>query len=320
MKRFFLGAMLIALATPAAAAEVFPSRSITFVVPYAAGGGTDRAARRVAAGLAEQLKVSVVVDNRLGAGGTIAATSVANSEPNGYTLFFSGSGVFTSVHALQKAPKYDPVKSFVPIIQVARGRYMFVIRDGLPVKTLAEFIAFAKRERGKLNYGSLGPGSVNHIGMQVFNKAAGIEAVPVPYKGSALAWNGLASGEIDFILDGVPGPVGLLQAGKARTLAVTGDRRFAALPDVPTLPEVGVKGVDILFWWGLLAPAGTPPDIVKTLHDAVESVLKDEGVQKTFRDLNVELIAGSSQAFATEIAADVIRWRTYVAPAWPPNS
>ena len=117
------------------------------------------------------------------------------------------------------------------------------------------------------------------------------------------------------MLDGVPGPVGLLQAGKVRTLAVTGDRRFAALPDIPTLPEVGVRGVDILFWWGLLAPAGTPPDIVKTLHGAVDTVLKDGEVRKTFRDLNVEMIAGSSEAFATEIAADVIRWRAYVGQA-----
>lgn len=299
-------------ATPAVASEPFPHRSITFVVPYAAGGGTDIAARKVAAGVAERLKISVIVDNRLGAGGAIGVTSVANSAPTGQTLLFSGSGPLISVHALQKAPKFDPVKSFTPIVQIARGRYLFVVRDAVPAKTLAEFIDFAKRERGKLNYGSLGSGSVNHVGAEVFKQNTGIEAVHIPYKGSALAWNGLAGGEIDFLFDGVPGPVALLDAKKARVLAVTGDRRLAELPEVPTMAEAGAKDVEILFWWGLLAPAGTPHDIVKPINEAVVEVLKDPEVQKTFRNLNAEIIGGSPEQFANNIAAHATRWRAYV--------
>ena len=242
MKRFLF---LVLFLIETASAQTFPTRAITLVNGFPPGGPTDLTLRQIAAKLSERLGQPTVIDNRAGASGTIAGTFVAHAAPDGHTLLFGVGANLAVALATMKTPPYDPATAFSPIIEVARGPYLWMVKPSVPAKNLREFIAWAKANPGKVNYGSPGQGSVHHLAGELFKRAAGIEMLHVPYKGGTTAYTALLGGEIDGMFDSMPTPLPHIAGGGIRALGVTGAKRLQVLPDVPTLAEQGVAGVDV---------------------------------------------------------------------------
>ena len=298
-----------------ASAQTYPSKAVTLVNGFPPGGPTDITLRQIAAKLAERLAQPVVIDNRAGAAGTIAGSAVARAAPDGYTLMFGVAANLAVALATMKNPPYDPATAFSPIIEVARGPYIWMVKPDVPAKNLKEFIAWAKANPGKVNYGSPGQGSVHHLAGELFKRAAGIDMVHVPYKGGTTAYTALLGGEIDAMFDSMPTPLPHIAAGKIRALGVTGPKRLQALPDVPTLAEQGVAGVDVHFWWGFVGPAGLPKNIVVKLNAEFGRVLADPELKATLAKWNIEATPGTPEAFGAYIAQEAKRWREAVATA-----
>jgi len=307
--------LLLALlfAAQAASAQTYPSKAITIVNGFPPGGPTDLTLRQVAAKLSERLGQPVVIDNRAGAAGTIAGALVAKAAPDGYTLLFGVAANLAVAPATMKNPPYDPATAFAPIIEIARGPYVWMVKPSVPARNLKEFIAWAKANPGKVNYGSPGQGSVHHLAGEMFKRAAGLDMVHVPYKGGTTAYTALLGGEIDAMFDSMPAPLPHIAAGKIRALAVTGPKRLPALPDVPTLAEQGVPGVDVHFWWGFVGPAGLPKDIVAKLNAEIGLVLADAELKATFAKWSIEATPGTPEAFGAYIAQESRRWREFIA-------
>jgi tripartite-type tricarboxylate transporter receptor subunit TctC len=312
--RRFVCAAAAAVAT-GAAAQTYPAKPVTLVNAFPPGGPTDIVARQIAAKLSQRFGQQVIVDNRAGAAGTIGAASVARAEPDGYTLLFGVAANLAVAPAVLKSVPYDPVKSFAPVIEVARGPYVLMVNPSVPAKDVAEFVAYAKRNPGKLNYGSPGQGSVHHLATEMLKQATGIDIVHVPYKGSAPAYTAVMAGEIQVLLDGMPAPLPHLRAGKMRPLGVTGDKRLGALPEVRSFAEQGVQGVDAQFWWGILVPAGTPQPVIARLNAEIAHALNDPEIRATFDKQNIEPSPGTAEAFGAWIAAERGRWAQVVAKA-----
>jgi tripartite-type tricarboxylate transporter receptor subunit TctC len=312
--RRFVCAAAAAVAT-GAAAQTYPAKPVTLVNAFPPGGPTDIVARQIAAKLSQRFGQQVIVDNRAGAAGTIGAASVARAEPDGYTLLFGVAANLAVAPAVLKSVPYDPVKSFAPVIEVARGPYVLMVNPSVPAKDVAEFVAYAKRNPGKLNYGSPGQGSVHHLATEMLKQATGIDIVHVPYKGSAPAYTAVMAGEIQVLLDGMPAPLPHLRAGKMRPLGVTGDKRLGALPEVRSFAEQGVQGVDAQFWWGILVPAGTPQPVIVRLNAEIAHALNDPEIRATFDKQNIEPSPGTAEAFGAWIAAERGRWAQVVAKA-----
>ena len=310
MKRLLL---VLLFAAQAASAQTYPSKAITIVNGFPPGGPTDLTLRQVAAKLSERLGQPVVIDNRAGAAGTIAGALVAKAAPDGYTLLFGVAANLAVAPATMKNPPYDPATAFAPIIEIARGPYVWMVKPSVPARNLKEFIAWAKANPGKVNYGSPGQGSVHHLAGEMFKRAAGLDMVHVPYKGGTTAYTALLGGEIDAMFDSMPAPLPHIAAGKIRALAVTGPKRLPALPDVPTLAEQGVPGVDVHFWWGFVGPAGLPKDIVAKLNAEIGLVLADAELKATFAKWSIEATPGTPEAFGAYIAQEARRWREAVA-------
>ena len=245
-------------AGPVAHAQApYPVKQIRLVVPFPPGAGTDTVARFVAQKLSERLGQPIVVDNRTGAGGAIGAAEAAKAEADGYTLLFVASP-FTTVAASAKNPGYDPVGQFVPVAAIASGPLAFVVNPGVPAATMAEFVALAKREPGRLNYGSAGSGSVNHLALELFMARTGTHVVHVPYRGIADATKDLVGGTLQAMTASIPATLPLVADKRVRVLAVTGSKRIAQLPDVPSWQEQGVPNAEVINYWGIVAPAGPP--------------------------------------------------------------
>lgn len=311
MLRRSLFPILLMLLLPAAAfAQAFPVRPMTMVVPFPPGGSVDSVARRIAQAMGSALGQPMVVENRAGAGGTIGATHVAKSAPDGYTLMFATSSALAVSPALYRNLSYDPLKSFVAVCEITRGPFVLSVRTESPVRSAMQFIELARKDPGKLNYGSAGQGSAHHLAMETLKRAAAIQVVHVPYKGGAPAWTGLMGGEVDTLFDSMPGP--LLYPGRVRPLAVTGPSRLKRLPDVPTFAELGIKGVDSVFFFGVVAPAGTPPDVVQRLNQAVHQALADPEVRQAFDSQSLDPSPGSPQQFGELLAQEVPRFRELV--------
>lgn len=311
-----LVAVLACLAAVPAAAQgpAYPAKPIRLIVPFPPGAGTDTVARFVAQKLGETLKTSIVVDNRTGAGGAIGTVEAARAEPDGYTLLFVASP-FTTVAAASPTAGYDPVKQFVPVAPIASGPLAFVVANGVPAATMREFVALAKQKPGTLNYGSAGPGSVNHLALELLKARTGTEIVHIPYKGIAPATLDLLSGQIQAMTASIPATLPYVAQNKLRVLAVTGKRRAPMLPDVPSWQEAGVADAEVINYWGIVAPTGTPGEIVARINAATQALLAQGDVRERLEREGAELIPGGPERLGALIEADLNRWRRLIADA-----
>src|SRR6476661_3727915 len=272
--------LLAALAASSLHAQQnFPTHPVTLTVGFAPGGGTDTAARIVAKKLTENIGQSVVVENRAGAGGNIAAQQIATAAPDGYTIHLSSVGPLTVAPAMQKSLPYDPKKDIAPITMGAVFPNVFVVHPGVPAKTLAEFVQLAKSQPGKITYASSGVGGAGHLSGELFKLAAGIEMVHVPYKGGGPAMTDLLGGRVDMYAAVPSTALPHVQAGKLRALAVTGPKRLATMPDVPTVAESGYPGFEAVNWYCFVAPGKTPRDIIDFWNREIVKVLNDPQVK-----------------------------------------
>jgi tripartite-type tricarboxylate transporter receptor subunit TctC len=285
-----------ALAQPAA----YPTRPITVIVPFAAGGNNDVSGRIVAKKLGDLLGQPVVVENKTGAAGAIGAAAVATAKPDGYTLGFLSSGPVAANVSLYKTLSYDPRKDFAPVARVTTSPSVLVVNPSMPVKNLEEFIDYAKKNPGKLNYGTAGNGSSPHLAGALFDSMAGVQMVPVAYRGGAPALTDLMAGQVQAVFNPILEVMPQIRAGKLKALAVTTDKRSALLPDLPALGE-RFPGYEVLTWNGLFAPAGTPPEIVDKLNAAVRKALADPEVIARLTELGLEVAVSSPQEFTAYI-------------------
>lgn len=308
----WIAAVALALAT-SVSAQPYPSRPVTIVNGFPPGGVTDTVLRLLAAKLSDRLGQSVVIDNRAGAAGTIAGTAVARAEPDGHTLLFGVAANLAVAPATMKNAPYDPAKAFAAVSEVARGPYIWMVKPEVPARTMQDFIAWAKKNPGRVNYGSPGQGSVHHLAGEMLKQATGIEMIHVPYKGGATAYTAMLGGEIDAMFDGMPVPLPHIKAGKIRALAVTGPKRLTALPDVPTLAEQGVPGLDVHFWWGIVGPIGLPKPVVARLNAEIARALADPDAKATFAKWDIEPSPGTPEAFGAYIAQEAARWKAFLA-------
>ena len=308
-ERALLAALfLVTLAgTLPACAQEYPRKAIRLIVPFAPGGGNDTVARAIAQSAGTSLGQPVVVDNRAGAGGMLGAELAARAPPDGYTLFLGGvssHAINPNLHA--KLP-YDPVKDFAPITLIASAPSVLVVNPSLPARTLAEFTALAKASPGRINYASNGNGSSAQLAAVLYESMAGVQMVHVPYKGLAPALVDLLAGEVQAMFSSVVAIVPSIKAGRLRALAVTGKRRAALLPEVPTLDESGVPGYEAGSWYGILAPAGTPQAVVAKLHKAIVRALAQPEVRERLVSEGAEVIGSTPEAFAAHITAELAR-------------
>jgi len=297
-----------ALATPAAFAQAYPNRPVTLVVPFPPGGGTDTGGRVIAEQLARRWGQPVVVENKGGAAGQIGADYVAKSRADGYTLLLGNIGTQAINPSLYAKLPYDADKAFAPISLVAELPLAMMVNPSVAAKTPAEFIALAKAQPGKLSYSSSGAGGAPHLAAEMFKDQTGSFILHVPYRGGGPAIADLLAGHVQLSFMTALEASGHIKAGKLRALAVTGDKRLPALPEVPTLGEGALPGFNAISWIGLLAPAGTPPDVVDKVAADIRAVLADEAVKARFAGLGGVPRATSPQEFGRLIAADKARY------------
>jgi len=309
VKSLLLGTAL-ACAGPAQAAG-FPTESITIVVPYSPGGGTDIMARLVGQALAKDLGVSVLIDNRPGASGNIGTNHVAKSKPDGYTLLFTSSGHVINPSLFKHLP-FDPVGDFAPVAELASGPSVLVVNTQSGYRTPADLVAAGKNK--ELTFGSAGLGQPTHLAAEKFAAAGGIKLLHIPYKGSGAAEIALAGGETDFLVDSIPAALPFIRSGKTRALAVTGVQRFPipALQQVPTLVEAGFAGFDFVTWWGVLAPAGTPGDRIDVLSRALDKAMQSAELQQRFIEIGATPGVKPPAAFASYIDAELAAYRKLI--------
>jgi tripartite-type tricarboxylate transporter receptor subunit TctC len=282
-------------------------------VPFPAGGGLDTVARILAKEMSPLMGQAVVVDNKPGAGGTIGSAAVARSQPDGYTLLFGSIATHAIAPALYPRLGYDALKDFTPITQVTTTSLVLASSASIPVNSVGQLIALAKSKPGTLNYASTGLGTSDHLAGALFAATSNIDVVHVPYKGGGQAVMALVTGEASYIIANAQAVLPQIQAGKLRALAVTGPRRLAALPDVPTLAEAGVSGVEITSWFGLFAPANTPADIVKKVNQDAHSALKN--MREKLAALAVEPLASTPAQFAEFMNLEHRKWGKVVRDA-----
>jgi tripartite-type tricarboxylate transporter receptor subunit TctC len=306
-RRTFL-AGLGGCALPVWAADTFPSKIITIVVPFSAGGTTDILSRITATGLGAELGQSVIADNRPGAGGNIGAALAAKAAPDGYTLFMGTVGTHAINQALYKKLPYDPVKDFAPLSRVATVPNLLVAHPSQPFKTVKELIAYAKAHPGKVTFGSPGAGSSPHVSGELFASMTGTDLQHVPYKGSAPAMTDLLGNQIAVMFDNMPSAIQHVRSGKLRPIAVTTAKRSPELPDIPTIAEAGVPGYEATSWFGLFAPAATPKPVLERLHAALMKVLNDPQVKKKIAEQGGDPVAETPAQFAAFIQAESAKW------------
>ncbi|MES2186628.1 MAG: tripartite tricarboxylate transporter substrate binding protein [Pseudomonadota bacterium] len=303
-----LAAGLMASGPPAAAADAFPSRSIQLIVPYTTGGNTDRLARIVAQRLNEAWGQPVVVDNRPGAGGTIGASMVAKSKPDGHTLFLAAFGNILTAKALYKSLPYDPATDLVPVILLATPPTIVTVTTKIPVKSIPELIAYARQNPGKVNYGSSGNGTSNHLFGELFASMADVRMTHVPYRGSGPAITDLIAGTTQLNFAPFPLVLPHIKAGSLRALAVTGSQRSPLLPDVPTVAEAGLPGYEGNGWFALMVAKGTPAAIVTRINGEVNRILKEPEVRAELAADGADPVGGSPAEAAQSMTQGIAKW------------
>jgi tripartite-type tricarboxylate transporter receptor subunit TctC len=298
-----------------ASAQAWPSRPVTMIVPFAAGGGTDLLARALAQDLGERLGQQFVVDNRAGAGGNLGAAVVAKAAPDGYTIMFGTPGPLANNKLMYKNLPFDPEQAFVPIVLLAKSPVIIATKASLPVKDIKELAAYATANPGKLTVGIPGNGTLGHITSVLLQKELGINMTDVPYRGTALVVNDLLAGQVDVAMDFMPSYVPLVREGKIRALAVTTARRSSDLPDVQTVQEAGVRAFEASAWFALAAPAGTSMEIIDKLNAATNAFLKSPKGQQVLADLSMQAVGGSPEDLKTFIASELQKWGPVVKAA-----
>jgi tripartite-type tricarboxylate transporter receptor subunit TctC len=305
--------LLLALAFSSAfAQDRYPSKGLRIIVPFAPGGSTDIFARLVAEKLATAFSEPVVVENRAGASGNIGAEAVAKSPPDGYTLLMATTGVMAINNALFKNMAYDAAKDFEPVIFIASITNVLAVPNDLPAKNVAELIALAKKDPGKLTFASSGAGSSTHLSAELFKSMAGIDVVHIPFKGSGQALIDVVAGRVSMIFDNMPSALPHIKGGKLRALGVTGSKRSGALPDVPTIAEAGVPGYESLSWSGFAVPAGTPRDIVRRLNRETAVILLAPDMRQKLAEQGAEAIGGPPETFADHVRREREKWSRLV--------
>ena len=299
---------LIALAPGAAAAQAYPSRPIKLIVPFPAGGGTDIIAREVATKVATQQGWTVVVDNKPGSGGNLGVDAAAKAAPDGYTIVLGQTSNLAINPTLYAKLPYNPVKDLTPVGLVASSPLVLCVAIDSPFKTLADVVAAARAKPEAINYASSGSGTVAHLAVEQFQKAAGIKLTHVPYKGAAQGASDLIGGQIQLYMSSIPTLIGHIRNGKMRAIAVTSDKRVNDLPNVPTVGESGYKGFEAVTWFGIAGPAAMPKDAVSRLNSAFNKALQDAEVKKKLEGQGADVLGGPPEQFAKLIQDDIARW------------
>jgi len=307
LRRFLLTVLALGLAAPAAA-QTYPDHPIRLIAPFPAGGLADVLARAVGDEMSKTLGQPVIVENRAGAGGNTGADAVAKSAPDGYTLLMSSAGILTANPFLYAKMPFDAETAFIPVSNVAAMSMLVVVNPKVEAKTLGELVAFAKANPNKLNFGSPGIGTTGHLGLAMLMHAASIKITHVPYRGAAPAVTDLIAGQIDGVVDNPPTVLPHISSGKLRPLAVAANKRMALLPDVPTAAEAGVANYEASSWFGIAAPAGTPPAIVERLHAAVATAVRTPAMQQRFATTGARLVGDTPAEFAAQIKAERAMW------------
>lgn len=292
-------------------AATYPDRPVKIVVPFAPGAGTDAMGRLVAQKLGEVLDASFVVENRTGASGAVGTQFVAQQAADGYTLLLVASP-FTTVAASLRSAGYDPIKSFTPVGMIASGPLVWAANNQLPANTMQELVALARQKPGVLNYGSAGAGGVNHLVLELLKTKTGTFIIHIPYRGVAPAAVDMVAGEVQLVTGTIPALLPLIKDKRIKPLAVTSAKRSPALPDVPSMSEAGFKGFDVLNFFALAAPAGTPPVVIEKLNTALNKVLAMPDVLARFKVDAVDAMPGTPAAQAKFIDADYQAWRDVV--------
>lgn len=317
IKGFAMLAGLMFCAALPATAQQYPSRVVTLIVPFSAGGPTDTVARLVAQPMSKILKQQVIVENVGGAGGTVGAARVARSAPDGYTIFLHHIGQSTAPSLYRKLP-YDPVNDFSPIGLVNEVPMTFIARRDFPPKNLKDLIAYVKTNKDKVTYANAGLGAASHLCGMLFMSTINVDLTTVPYKGTADVMKDLLGGQIDFTCDQTTNTTSQIRADKVKVYGVTTLKRLPSLPDVPTLDEAGLKGFEVAVWHALYAPKGTPKPVIDTLTKALQFALKDSTVKQRFADLGTEPVAekrATPEAHRAHLKSEIEKWAPIIKKA-----
>jgi tripartite-type tricarboxylate transporter receptor subunit TctC len=310
----FIAALVAAhlSAADSAAAQVYPTRPVTIVVPFAAGGGNDILARLLAQHMGQALGQQFVIENRAGAAGTIGARAVAKAPPDGHTLMVGHSGVFAIAPALYADPGYDPRRDFAPIGLIASYQQILVAHPSLPVRSIADLIALARKQPGKITYATAGIGSGSHVSTELFAMMADVKLTHVPYRGTGAMQGDLVGGHVDMAISTFPSVFGQIRSGLLRTIAVTGEARSSIFPDVPTIAEAGVPGYAAVIHYGMVAPAGISRAIADRLNAELRAALGSEDVRARIAEEGGEALPGSTDEQAKDLAEEEAKWGALV--------
>ena len=304
-------ALASAVCGGAHAQDKYPSRPVILIVPQASGGANDTIARVVAQKLSEQTGQNFIVENRPGAGGNVGTALAAKAKPDGYTLMLTANSAQVINPALYKSTGFDPIKDFAPVAPVATAGYVLVANTSFPPKNVAELVALAKAQPGKITIGSAGNGTLNHLIGEMLGKATGIEMIHVPYKGASAAVADLVGGQVQVSVQSLPSSLAFIKAGKLKVLGVVNEKRVAALPDAPTIGET-VKGFGSTPWYGVFAPAGTPKTIISQLNAQISKALDSKDVQEKLAVVGCEPYKGTPEQFAALVRDDLPKWARIV--------
>jgi tripartite-type tricarboxylate transporter receptor subunit TctC len=318
MRAQVAAAACAALFSVCAGAQTYPAKPVRVIVPYAAGGNTDFTARAIAERLTPVFKQQVVVENRPGGATNIGSDAVARAAPDGYTLLMGGASNAINMSMFTKLP-YDTLRDFEPVILCVQGANVLVVHPSLPARNLKELIALAKARPGKLNFASSGMGSSNHMAGELLKVMAGINIVHVPYKGNAPAITDILGGHVEMNFSGVPALVPHIQSGRLRAIAIGSRKRFPAIPEVPTFDESGLKGYEATTWFGLLAPAKTPKEIISRWNVEVDKILKSAELRERFMNDGLEPMGGTPEAFGRFIRAEIEKYARVIKAAGVPR-
>jgi tripartite-type tricarboxylate transporter receptor subunit TctC len=311
--RALAAALSFSLIAAGAAAQSYPAKPIRFVVPFPAGGATDVLARAITLHAAEKLGQAIVIDNKPGAGGTIGSELVAKADPDGYTLLMATGSTHSIGPLINPKTPFNVERDFVPIIDVASTTTVMVVPASLPVKNVSDFIALAKSQPGRLNFGSSGNGTASHLTGELFKAEAGVFMTHIPYRGTGLVFNDMVSGQIHMLMDNVVTAQPHMKEGKIRVLGVTSLKRLPFLPDVPTLHEQGLKNFEHANWFGIYAPRGTSVEVVQKVNAAFNAALKEPELQKRLANLGATPTGGTPQQMQATVAKETAKWRKLIA-------